>query len=130
MPQANVEIVRNGVEAWMRGDVAAVLAVWDEEIEWIPPPEDPDGAAVVGAAAAGEAMAQWLATWDAYRYELEELIDAGDDVVQAGRQIMAARGAEVSTEVFCVWTIRDSRAVRMRMFYSRDQALKAVGLEG
>ena len=130
MSQANVEMVRNGVEAWMSGDVAAVLAMWDEKIEWIAPPEDPDQPVVVGNVAAAEAMAQWLSTWDAYRYEPGELIDAGEDVVQAGRQVMAARGAEVSSEIFFVWTVRDGRAVRLRMFYKRGQALKAAGLQG
>ena len=130
MSQENVEMVRNGVEAWMSGDVAAAFAMWDEKIEWVAPPEDPDQPVVVGNEAAAEAMAQWLSTWDAYRYELGELIDAGEEVIQAGRQVMAARGAEVSSEIFFVWTIRDGRAVRLRMFYKRDQALKAVGLAG
>jgi ketosteroid isomerase-like protein len=130
MSQENVEMVRNGVEAWMSGDVAAVFAMWDEKIEWIAPPEDPDQPVVVGNVAAAEAMAQWLSTWDAYRYEPGELIDAGEEVIQAGRQVMAARGAEVSSEIFFVWTVRDGRAVRLRMFYKRDQALKAAGLQG
>ncbi len=59
--------------------------------------------------------------------ELTELVDFGGDVLQAGRQAMDARGAEVSSELFFVWTFRDGRAVRMRMFYHRDQALRAIG---
>ena len=128
MSRENVELVRSGVEAWMRGDAGAAFAMWDENIEWIAPPEDPDQPVVVGNVAAGEAMAEWMSTWEAYHFELDELIDAGDDVIQAGRQVMAARGAEVSSEIFFVWTIRDGRAVRLRMFYKRDQALEAVGL--
>jgi ketosteroid isomerase-like protein len=128
MSQENMELVRNGIDAWMAGDAAAVFALWDEKIEWIAPPEDPDQPVVVGNAAAAEAMAQWMSTWEAYRYELDEIIDAGDNIIQAGRQVMAARGAEVSSDIFFVWTIRDGRAVRLRMFYARDQALKAVGL--
>ena len=114
----------------MSGDVAAAFAMWDENIEWIAPPEDPDQPVVVGNVAAAEAMAQWMSTWDEYRYEPGELIDAGEDVIQAGRQVMAARGAEVSSEIFFIWTIHDGRAVRLRMFYKRDQALEAVGLAG
>ena len=129
MSQENVEIVRNGVEAWMSGDEPAAFASWDEKIEWIAPPEDPDQPVVVGNVAAAEALARWMSTWDEYRLELEELIDAGDDVIQTGRQVMTTRGAEVSSDIFFVWTIRAGRAVRLRMFYQRDQALKAVGLE-
>jgi ketosteroid isomerase-like protein len=128
MSLENVELVRKSVQAWIAGDTAAVFAVWHEEIEWTAPPEDPDQVDVVGSAAAGEAMAKWLATWEAYRYQLDDIIDAGLEVVQAGRQVMVARGAEVSSEIFFVWTIRDGRAVRVRMFYHRDQALQAAGL--
>jgi ketosteroid isomerase-like protein len=123
-----VELVRNAVQAWIAGDMAAVFALWHEEIEWTAPPEDPDQADVVGSAAAREALAKWMATWEAYRYQLDEVIDAGHEVIQAGRQVMVARGAEVSSEIFFVWTIRDGRAVRMRMFYHRDQALQAAGV--
>jgi len=128
MSRENLELVRSGVEAWMGGDLAAAIALWDEKIEWAAPPEDPDQAVAVGKAAASEAMARWFATWDEYRYGLDELIDAGDEVIQAGRQVMVVRGAEVASEIFLVWTVRDGRAVRMRMFYTRSQALKAAGL--
>jgi ketosteroid isomerase-like protein len=128
MSQENLGLVRSGVDAWMAGDVASVFALWDEQIEWIAPPEDPDQPVVVGNTAAAEAMGRWLSTWEEYDYEPGELIDAGDDVIQAGRQVMAARGAEVSSEIFFVWTIRDGRAVRLRMFYKRGQALEAAGL--
>ena len=89
--------------------------------------DDPDRLVVHGVDAAGDALAKWLSTWDAYSYELTELVAFDDDVLQAGRQVMDARGAEVSSELFCVWTFRDRRAVRMRMFYHRDQALRAIG---
>jgi ketosteroid isomerase-like protein len=130
MSPENVEIVRSGVEAWLRGDMTGAVSYWDGEIEWVSPPEDPDRVVVVGPEAAGAALARWMSTWDQYRYELSELIDAGDSVIQAGRQVMAARGAEVASELYFVWTFRDGRAIRMRMFYNRHQALKAVGLPG
>jgi len=129
MSQENVEIVRAAVAAWQRGDAADSVDFWADEIEWIPPPDDPDYALVQGTAAATDALTEWLSTWDSYRYELTELIDAEDDVVQAGRQVMDTRGAEVTSDVFFVWTFRDGRAVRMRMFYRREEALKAAGLE-
>jgi ketosteroid isomerase-like protein len=129
MSQENVEVIGSAVEAWQRGDQTAAIDFWDEEIEWIPPPDDPDYAVVKGVEAATDALTKWLATWDSYRFELTALIDAGDQVLQAGRQMMDTRGAEVASEVFFVWTFRDRRAIRMQMFYRRDEALKAVGLE-
>jgi|SRR5947207_12481709 len=128
MSQANVEIVRRAVEAWERGDTAGALSFWHDQIEWVPPPDDPDYAVVQGTVAAADALTRWLTTWDSYRYELTALIDVDDHVIQAGRQTMDTRGAEVASEVFFVWTFRDRRAIRMRMFYRRVEALEAVGL--
>jgi ketosteroid isomerase-like protein len=128
MSDQNVETVRRAVEAWRGGDMDAASAFWAQDIEWIPPPDDPDRLHVRGVDAAGDALGKWLSTWEAYRYELTELVDFGGDVLQAGRQAMDARGAEVSSKLFFVWTFRDGRAVRMRMFYHRDQALRAIGM--
>jgi ketosteroid isomerase-like protein len=127
--QDNVERVRAAIEAWHRGDPAGVVGFWDEHIEWVSPPEDPDRAVVTGVRAAADAFTKWLSTWDSYQYEQTELKDVDPHVFQAGRQLMNTRGAEVASDVFLVWTFRDDRAIRMRMFYQRAEALKAVGLE-
>jgi ketosteroid isomerase-like protein len=129
MSQESVETVRSAVEAWTRGDPAAAVGFWSEDIEWVSPPEDPDRVSVKGVAAAADALATWLSTWDSYRFELTELRDADPHVFQAGRQIMHTRGAEVASDVFFVWTFREQRAIRMRMFYKRGEALTAAGLE-
>jgi ketosteroid isomerase-like protein len=126
MSQENVEIVRKAFE--VSNDLAAVSSFWDEEIRWIEPPDSPATVAVVGARAAREAMEAWMAMWDEYRYDVEELIDVGDEVVLAGTQVMAVRGAEVSSRLFFVWTLRDGLAVQARLFLDRNQALQAVGL--
>src|SRR2546426_12618343 len=114
MSEKNMETVRRAVQAWRDGDVASATAFWDREIEWISPPDDPDRLVVRGVDAAGDALAKWLSTWDAYSYELTELVAFDDDVLQAGRQGMDARGAEGSSELVCVWAFRGPRAVRMR----------------
>jgi len=73
-------------------------------------------------------MEAWMAMWEEYRYDIEELIDVGDQVILGGTQVMVARGAEVSSALFFVWTLRDGLAVRARLFLGRSQALEAVGL--
>jgi ketosteroid isomerase-like protein len=127
MSRENVEVVRRAFE--VSDDLDAVSSFWHEQIEWIEPPESPATVAVIGARAAREAMEEWMAMWDEYRYEVDELIDVGDEVILGGTQVMVARGAEVSSALFFVWTLRDELAVRARLFLNRSQALKAVGLE-
>jgi ketosteroid isomerase-like protein len=124
-----VEVVRGAIEAWQRYDATGAIAFWDQDIELVSPPDDPDQVVVKGVTAATAALGRWLSTWDTFHYELTELKDLGDHVLQGGRQVMQTRGAEVASEVYYVWTFRDKRAIRMRMFYDRASALKAVGLE-
>jgi ketosteroid isomerase-like protein len=60
-----------------------------------------------------------------------EIIDVSDDVVISvtrhrgrGRE----SGIEMDFQVFYVHRFRDGRLARMEMFFSRDQAIEAVGL--
>ena len=68
--------------------------------------------------------------FDDPRIEVHELIDAGDRVLASttlrghGKQ----SGADTSSGVCQVWTVRDGSAVRGQGFPSREEALEAVGL--
>jgi ketosteroid isomerase-like protein len=75
-------------------------------------------------------LSGWIGMWSDYRYELRELIDAGDHVFAAGWQSGRGKGSgvETSEEIFSVWTLRGGKAVEQRMFRDRAQALEAAGL--
>jgi ketosteroid isomerase-like protein len=60
----------------------------------------------------------------------EELIERDDDVMVVDRTRMWGRdGIEVEARNAHVVTLRDGRIVRWVMYRSRQEALKAVGLE-
>jgi ketosteroid isomerase-like protein len=130
MSQENVEVVRAIYENWMRGDFEAVFAVFDQEVEWFPPPDDPGAGEQRGHQGVRRSLAEWIRNWDDYRFELRQLIDYGDDVLAEGWQRGRGRssGVDVSGEIFSVWTLRAGQVVRQRMFRDRAQALEAVGL--
>jgi ketosteroid isomerase-like protein len=78
-------------------------------------------------------MLDWYRRLIALRRELDgelELIDAGDDVVallhQSGRS--KTTGLEVDMDFAQVWTIKDGKQTRMRMYADLDEALREVGL--
>ena len=62
----------------------------------------------------------------------EEFIDAGSDQVlvfsrEGGRG--RGSGAEVVTQPTAhLWTIRNGKAIRLRSYWERSEALKAAGL--
>jgi ketosteroid isomerase-like protein len=131
MSEENVELVRLGFEALLRGD----LAVVEEEFTlpdavMIQPPEVPDAKTYEGPGAIREAMEDWPTQWEDFHMELLELIDAGGDVVvSVTRHRGSGResGIEMDFEVFYVHHLREGKLARLEMFFSREQALKAAG---
>jgi len=75
---------------------------------------------------------EWIAAYDDWKQDVEEIVDAGDNRVVA---ITCQRGrlhdspdSWVDLEAGFVYTIDDGLLVRGDVYGSRDEALKAVGL--
>jgi ketosteroid isomerase-like protein len=62
--------------------------------------------------------------------ELEELIDAGEQVVAVQRLSGRGKASGIETKIrfAVVYTIRNGKIVRGREYWERAQALEAVGL--
>jgi ketosteroid isomerase-like protein len=131
MSQENVEVVRRSFEAFNRGDYREALACFDAEVEY-DLTHFPDGRVYHGHAGVREAFRTWLGTWEDYRQEQDEVIDAGDEVVVAVRESGSGKGsgARLERPTFGVWTIERGKVTRIRFYASREEALDAVGLAG
>ena len=72
----------------------------------------------------------WLESWESIEFRLDDLIDAGDEVVALiwQRNRGRASGAVVEYEYAQVWALRDGLVTRQRTFVRQEEALKAVGL--
>jgi ketosteroid isomerase-like protein len=68
--------------------------------------------------------------WAEIRFEPEEYIDAGDQVVVVARLVGRCKtsGVDVERKWAYVWTLRANRALRMDAYADRTEALEAVGL--
>ena len=131
MSHENVEMVRRGVEAFNRGDLSGVAAVFAPEFEYVASGAIP-GVGGVYRGAAGYRRFQ-EAFWDEFadgRAQINELIEAGDEVVVSltawgsGKQ----SGVETVRSFWQVWTVRDGKVVRGQGYASRAEALEAAGL--
>jgi ketosteroid isomerase-like protein len=81
MSSANVEIVRRAFEAWNGGDPEAALDLLDPDVEWRLPPNFPDEQAWHGRDAVVHGLSGVAGSFEDFRIEVQELIDAGDRVV-------------------------------------------------
>src|SRR3989442_860186 len=96
MSLENVEIVRAIYAAWVREDYEAALGYIAEDVRFYTPPDVSGGYVAHGREGLTRSLGEWVGAWNDYRYELRELIDAGDRVFVGGWQ--SGRGKESGVE--------------------------------
>ena len=70
----------------------------------------------------------WILTWESYRIEAEEFIDAGNEVVVLARVRARTRrgGVEMEHAPGAVWTVEDGRIRRIEFYLEGSQALEVA----
>lgn len=126
MAESNVELVRRGWEAALRGDLETLRDLLDPDVKWHG--GDPSAAwacrnrdqalAFMGRARGRRPLAD--------RVELVDVVDAGENVVVVTRR----GGSEGDREQLSanLTTFRDGRVVEMVHFANADEAFAAAGL--
>jgi ketosteroid isomerase-like protein len=131
MSQENVELVRSALERFNRDGIDAIADAVDPGFETTTPASlsvEPD------TYRGPEGLRRWMDAWgdtmDEVRFEVEEMVDAGDCVIALTRLVARSRttGIELAQPVAMVWTLRDGLAVRLDSYGTREEALQAVGL--
>jgi ketosteroid isomerase-like protein len=126
--EENVEIIREGYEAFSRDGVEAILEFLDPEVEVTPFEEAPGGRSYRGHDGFRQYLSDTREIWGQFGWEATDLIDLGDSVVVRTRFHAEGRGSGVPVEatVFIVWGMHDGKAVSARGYLDRDEALAAA----
>jgi ketosteroid isomerase-like protein len=68
--------------------------------------------------------------WDEHRFEPQEFIEAGDQVVVLQREYQRGKssGVELGIDTASILHLRDGRIVRMQGYMDRAAALEVAGL--
>jgi ketosteroid isomerase-like protein len=132
MSQENVEVVAATVAAFSRGDLDAASDYWTDDLDYRAAEGAPDDPGPIHGKAAMRAYVEdWLDTFDDFRGEVTEFIDAADDVIIAIMRIAGRAklsGVETDLTFAAVYTIRDGKIARGREYWTREDALEAAGL--
>jgi len=130
MSGENVEIVRNGFEAWDRHDYEAAARHFSPDVEIDVTDRVLNPAIYSGLDGAMRFRDEIAETWDEFHVEIEDLVSAGDEVVVLVRSsgLGRASGAQVDSRAAWVAAVREQRITRLRLYRDRSQALAAVGL--
>lgn len=125
------EALREAYAAFNRNDIAATVDALDPQIEWTEPAEFPGGGTYHGREGVKAYLSQSRAAWAEIHSEPERFIVAGDKIIvfvhvrakpNGGTEWHEARIADV-------YTFRNGKAIQMRAFADRQQALKWVGVK-
>ena len=131
MSQENVETVRRAWEAGLHHDNTLALSLYHCEVTGETTIALDSPTTYRGVDGMREFWRNALSVFTGFTSTVEEWIDAGDDVVAVLR--WEARGKQSGVPVVKreahVWTIRDGKLWRLRVYESRAAALEAVGLE-
>ena len=124
--KGNVEVVHEMLADYLRGDYDAALPAFAEDVEVVTALEHFYGPAGVVSEAK-----RWEEIWSNYRFDVEDLIGAGDKVVLLYHQLGRAKGSGIDVEERAGWvyTLREGKITRVEMFQDRGTALRAAGLE-
>jgi ketosteroid isomerase-like protein len=131
----NVEVIREMLDAAVRGDEEAFIACLTPDVEW----DDREGWPGVRRMYHGRAgVRKW---WDAFMRvggriltaEIEDLVAAGGNRVLLGvfgtfRGGPGGEQAEFNVRAWYVFWMRGSKVARAQLFWTRREALKAAGL--
>ena len=132
MSQQNVDVVRQGLEAFNSEDMERILAFVDPDFETAVSGElsaEPD--TYRGHDGIRRYFESFRDAMDEIRFEPERFWDAGEAVVVTLRLTAKGRQTAIRVEqrIAQVWSIRDGRAVSVRTYTSIAEALRAAGLQ-
>ena len=120
------EALREVYAALNRNDIPEAVKSFDLQIEWIEPLEYPAGGTYHGHARVKAHLSQARSTWAEGSCEPERFIVAGDKIIVFAyvrvrlKQEMEWREGSIAD----VYTFRNGKAIQMRHFPDRQQALE------
>ena len=137
MSAENVEIVRRLYDAVACRDSATVLSIYHPEVEWDHSRNESvvglmGGPAIYhGHEGVREWSRDWYEAWESVDAELEELLDAGEDVVAVLNYRGRGRASGIEVEfahMAGVLTVSGGRVIRPAWFRTGEEALEQAGL--
>jgi ketosteroid isomerase-like protein len=119
---ANAELVRNAYDAFSRGDVPGVLALFADDILWHVPGRGPISRDYHGHAEVLGFFQQFMSlSSGTFRIQVDDVLAKGDTVVVLCTESAQRAGRAWSSPQVHVWTLKDGRLTRFWQFQGDQQ---------
>jgi ketosteroid isomerase-like protein len=132
MSHANVELLREAIEAWNSRGIEAMLRFYPEDVIWYPLPDAPAGRdGFKGHEGIRELMAGWIDGFAGFQVAAHEFRDLGDEVLVLGEISGTIRGSDLPVRQplgAIAWDFREGMIGRARFYPSWEAVLEAAGV--
>ena len=119
-PEQNIEIVKQAYADFARGDIAAVLSIMDENIEWKTPEsvDLPGCGTVKGHSGVAGFFRSVGETWEFETFEPRHYVASGDRVIALGHYRARSKrtGQVAQSDWVMAWTLRNGKATNFQEF--------------
>ena len=130
----NVELMREGIEAFNRGDLETVLKPMHPDIEWQSLDTLPDAGTYRGREGVREFWRTQTDMFQSFRLHMDECVPVGEHYVLATIWVSGEgtqSGAAVESPAFFqIGEIRDRQVMWSGQFSTESDAREAAGLRG
>ena len=124
-----MELVQRMLALFHAGDAKGALACFSEDVV-SEATARPDVTGGRGREALMNLIGGWVAAWEDWKEEIDEVRDLGDRVMviatQRGRG--KSTGIEIATQYAAVYEVRDGEISWMGLYNGPNEALEAAGL--
>ena len=130
MSEENVERVRRAYQLYEETQQPD-YELLHRDVAWHTARDLPDSDIYRGHDGVAELYSEWIDSFEDFRVEVEEMIDGGRDTIVVMTRLRGRfRGSteEVDLIEAHVWKLDDGKAVEIREYRTRNEALEAAGL--
>jgi ketosteroid isomerase-like protein len=125
----NLDLAREGLDDYRRGDIEAFLSKLDPEVEIYSPPDRANPAHFRGRQGFLDWTSTWLEAWESFEWVDERFEAIGEHHVLmtvTQRGVGKGSGVEVEMPAYYMTEYRNGLARRVHLYPDREQALEAA----